>query len=370
MIEMTAPGRLLPDRAMSQLPLLITVDAEGDDLWARPKHVETQNARFLPRFQALCEQYGFKVTYLVNFEMACCPAFIAFARDVQARGTGEIGMQLHAWNSPPLVALTADDDWYQPYLIEYPVAVLREKVNYMTCLLEDVFGTPITSHRAGRWALDGDYARALVENGYLVDCSVTPHISWAMNPGAPFGSGGSDYRSCPERPYWVDLDDPRRAGTSALLEVPMTIKAPHDGVRGWVFERFDTGAALRRVAERVRPMLSWLQPNGENRGAMLWLLDEVHRCGDAHAELALHSSELMPGGSPRFPTAVSIERLYDDIEYVFDLARGRFVGATLTEFHASMRRPAERDDRPVLVGPDFTEEPRLAGGVALAQARR
>ena len=38
-------------------------------------------------------------------------------------------MHLHARNSPPEAPLT-DDDWrWQPYLIEYPDNLLREKLN-------------------------------------------------------------------------------------------------------------------------------------------------------------------------------------------------------------------------------------------------
>jgi hypothetical protein len=49
-------------------------------------------------------------------------------------------MHLHAWNSPPLVPLTVDDFHHQPYLLRYPEAVIREKVKFMTGLLEDRFG--------------------------------------------------------------------------------------------------------------------------------------------------------------------------------------------------------------------------------------
>jgi hypothetical protein len=48
--------------------------------------------------------------------------------------------------------------------------------------------------------------------------------------------------------------------------------------------------------------------------------------------LTLHSSELMPGGSPRFPTGDSIESLYEDLELVFAEAAEHFRGATLSEF--------------------------------------
>ena len=353
---------------MSKPAFLITIDAEGDNLWARPARVETRNARFVPRFQELCERHQLKVTYLVNYEMACCPEFVAFARDVQSRGTGEIGMHLHAWNSPPLVPLTEDDNWHQPYLIEYPPAILGAKITYLTRLLEDTFATRITSHRAGRWGFNGSYARALIENGYQVDCSVTPHVSWELSLGAPFGHGGSDYRRCDEAPYWVDREDPRRAGSSTLLEVPLTIKTPRDPLGRWVFARFDRSALIWRAAQRVRPLLSWMQPDGQNRGAMLWLLDEALRRCDVHAQFTLHSSELMPGGSPRFKDETSIEQLYGDMECLFKATRGRFVGATLSEFHASMSRLSGRSEQPVSVDAGLSQRPAIASSISLAQA--
>ena len=48
--------------------------------------------------------------------------------------------------------------------------------------------------------------------------------------------------------------------------------------------------------------------------------------------LATHSSELMPGASPFFPTARSIERLYGRLETLFSSAANEFRGMTLSEF--------------------------------------
>ncbi|SQC58008.1 deacetylase [Klebsiella pneumoniae] len=168
---------------------LITIDTEGDNLWQKHDSITTENARYLPRFQQLCEKYGFKPVYLTNYEMAIDPFYIEFARDVIARGTAEVGMHLHAWNSPPTEPLTADDWRHKPYLIEYSDAMMREKVDYMTRLLEDTFQTKMVSHRAGRWAFDERYARLLVEYGYQVDCSVTPRVNWKTAKGAPQGDG-------------------------------------------------------------------------------------------------------------------------------------------------------------------------------------
>lgn len=79
---------------------LITIDTEGDNLWQKHDSITTENARYLPRFQQLCEKYGFKPVYLTNYEMAIDPFYIEFAKDVIARGTAEIGMHLPCLEQP------------------------------------------------------------------------------------------------------------------------------------------------------------------------------------------------------------------------------------------------------------------------------
>ena len=66
---------------------------------------------------------------------------------------------------------------------------------------------------------------------------------------------------------------------------------------------------------------------------MLWIVAEVLRNGEAYAEFMLHSSELMPGGSPNFRDERDIEELYDDLDAVFSFVNGRFTGRTLAEHY-------------------------------------
>ena len=297
---------------------LITIDTEGDNLWSLPDPITTENAKYLPRFQELCERYGLKPTWLTNYEMADCPNFFEFSADVLQRDTGEIGMHLHAWNSPPI---TNYHPQHHTYLIEYPEAIMREKIRFLTELLEQRFQRKMVSHRAGRWAFNSCYARLLVERGYLVDCSVTPHVSWAHVQGDPNGSGGTNYLDYPTQPYFMDLERIDCEGASPLLEIPVSIVANYAGV------------------DRHSPNHpQWLRPNGENLDSMLSIL---HQGKEEHwpcVEFILHSSELMPGGSPTFRTPDSIEGLYDDLESLFSQATQRFDGATLSEFHATWVR--------------------------------
>jgi hypothetical protein len=335
-------------RAMADTPFIITIDTEGDNLWGRPRDITTHNAKHLPRFQSLCERYRFKPVYLTNHEMAMSGAFVEFARDVIARGTGEVGMHLHAWNSPPLIPLTSDDFHYQPFLIEYPDAVMREKIRTITRLLEDQFDRKMISHRAGRWAFDGRYAAMLIEEGYRVDCSVAPGMDWRRMQGDPAGNGGSNYTEFPRQPYFLDLADISKPAASALLEVPVTVreselyrKAP------WAYRL----PLLRRYANRVSTGLGWLcpiqplinAPLGRNFKVMLQVARASRNESNTHLEFVLHSSELMPGGSPDFRTASDIERLYECLETLFDDLSSWCYGTTLQEFHAELGKAQPQD---------------------------
>jgi hypothetical protein len=309
---------------------LITIDTEGDDLWSCPREITARNLAFLPRFQALCERFGFKPTYLTNWEALSDEGYQAFAKDALARGQCEVGLHIHSWNSPPLVPLTDDDYRHQPYLTEYPEELLRAKVRFMTDQLEQVFERKMLSHRGGRWAFDAVYARALVDEGYQVDCSATPHESWRSCPGDPSGIGGPDHSAAPDTPYFIEFGP----GEPRLLELPVTIlRRPRYGPELW----------LRKALGKKPYRADWMQPNGRNLRRLLAVVDEVAAQRRPYLEFTFHSSELMPGGSPAFRTARDIERLYAHLEMLFERVGRRFVGATLAEFaedFVRLRRPA------------------------------
>ncbi len=306
---------------MSKPGLLITIDTEEDNAWGPPRADPTRNAAVLPRFQALCEAHGLRPTYLTDYPMAASPVFRDFGSDVLRRRAGEIGMHLHAWNTPPRIPLTADDGLYHPYLIEYPEVLMREKIARMTDVLECAFGVKMVSHRAGRWSLNAAYVRLLIDFGYRVDCSVTPHVSWRRAPGDPLQHGGTDFSRFPEEPYFVDPADISRAGASPLLELPVTIAAARHA------------QPALRLLNRFFPPVHWLRPNGRNQQALLALVDRQLARGAHHLEFILHSSELMPGGSPTFADEDAIECLYDDLEALFAYASQRCRPLTLAEFH-------------------------------------
>lgn len=313
---------------MTKPAFIITLDTEGDNLWENKGGITTQNTHFLPRFQQLCERFHFKPVWLTNYEMVMDDAYIEFARDVIARNTGEIGMHLHAWNSPPLTPLTDDDLRYQPYLIEYPKDQMREKIALMTELLEEKLQTKMLSHRAGRWAFNEIYAQLLVEFGYQVDCSVTPKVDWRFTKGDPAQVGGTNYTHFPSHAYFMDLEDITKPGNSSLLEVPMSIQYKHSPL----MNKFKQGYDKLRGKQRA-PSVNWLRPKGENAQQMIDVAEKSLAQGHDHIEFMLHSSEFMPGGSPTFRTEKDIEGLYHDLETLFSFLSDKVQGMTLAEYY-------------------------------------
>ena len=311
---------------------VITVDTEGDNLWAAPDRITTENSKFIPRFQALCEKYGLKPTYLTDYHMAQCPVFSQHGRRWMRENKAEIGAHMHPWNTPPIKHVTDNDDRFGPYAAEYPPELIGEKFAFLNRLLEDIFEEKMISHRAGRWGFDGNYAGILIENKYLVDCSVTPGVSWQSSKGHPDGNGGPDFTHAPSVPYYVDLTDVCCPGNSQLLELPVTIMSPAPAGFDAFRSKFAKRSLVRRALNRLYPPETWIRPDGKNIRHILTVLRKTIKSNTCYAEFMLHSSELMPGGSPTFPTDDSIEKLYRDLEKLFAEASSFCRPATLGEF--------------------------------------
>lgn len=299
---------------------VITIDTEADNQWDVSHGISTENSLYLPRFQELCERYGFVPTWLTNWEMCQDDRFVRYMKPKNDSGLCEIGMHLHAWNNPPEFPLEAATD-QRAYLIEYPDNQMAAKIDALLDALRNGFESPITSHRSGRWALDGRYAELLAERGFVVDCSVTPHMSWVGAPGQT-GMPGSDYSSSPEAPYEL---------CPGLLEVPMTIRRTNRFAFDAVCEPKDV---LRQGKRLLMGQWQWLRPSkNPSASSLTSLLRDVSKSDDAYAMFMIHSSELMPGGSPNFPDASSIERLYQVIDRTFAVAaRLGFEGQGMTAF--------------------------------------
>lgn len=289
---------------------MITIDTEGDNLWEWKEGMPlgTENTNYLSRFQKLCNQYHFIPTWFCNWEMVNDSQFVSFAKENSETGQCGIGMHLHAWNTPPYYELPRGENSGLSYLVEYPTDVMKAKIITMTTLITEKFGKKPVVHRAGRWGMNDDYFKILHELGYIADCSVTPYVDWRASVGQTPHFAGPDYSK--EKPV-VSI----RQG---ITEIPVTTL--------WSEEK-------NRVF--------WLRPNRTNLDEMLFLIERYVHSDSDYLMFMLHSSELMPGGSPTFKTEGGIEILYEHLEIIFREIAAVYTGVGVEEYAYMIRRSGD-----------------------------
>lgn len=295
---------------------IITVDTEGDNQWNiyNGQDITTENANFIPRFQEMCEEFGFKPVYLVNYEMANNDFLMDYLKKKQKEGVCEIGTHLHAWNSPPKYELERKFEG-NPYITEYPEQIVYEKIDYMTKFIESKVGIRPIVHRAGRWASSDSMFDILSELGYIADCSVVSGCNMLNYPGKTV-SYGFDYRTYPDETYLV---------RDNLIEIPMTVKHIQHTLAG------------KSIKNRAKNLIvgkdRWLRPAISTVKEMKLHIDERVKNGSDYAEFMIHSTELMPGGSPYFKNSRDVEREYKDMRTIFTYAvQCGFEGITMRDY--------------------------------------
>lgn len=295
---------------------IITVDTEGDNLWnwKEGKKITTQNAKAIPKFQELCERFKFKPVYLINYEMAMNDDLVAYLKEKAKRNLCEIGIHIHAWNTPPEYKL---DEKFNgnPYITEYPKEIMREKISGLKKLIEDRFEIKVISHRSGRWATNEEYFKVLKEIGIKIDCSVTPEIDMSMLSGRSC-SKGPNYTHFPKNTYPID---------DGIIEVPMSTRKVRRLTHGRLLHKFKClllGESLwMRILSKDITNIKYLKNK----------IEKENKCD--YIEFMLHSSELMPGGSPYFPLDKDVNRLFESFEQVFEeFSQDGYIGATLKEY--------------------------------------
>jgi peptidoglycan/xylan/chitin deacetylase (PgdA/CDA1 family) len=296
------------------LPIFMTVDTEGDNLWEwdETKPITCQNAGYIPPFQELCEKYEIPPVYLINYEMIMSDEFVSYVKEKVKGNLCEVGMHLHAWNSPPLVSLEKKYDG-NPYIIEYTKKEIYDKHKLLRDLITQKLGVPPVIYRSGRWATNNELFDVLEELGFLVDCSVTPGI-YHKAPGATVASA-NNYRKVSKFPYKL---------REHLWEVPMTTDLKHNL----------KGESVRRKAiNMIRGEQRWLRPALHSAIEMEKLIDDVVGCGAPYLMFMIHSSELMPGGSPYCTTEEMVSEYLTKLEEVFKKAISIGKGYKIEEYY-------------------------------------
>ena len=288
---------------------MVGVDTEADDQWTLEgrKRLSVENARALPRLQALCDTYGVRPSYLVTHEMATREPSRGILRELAATSRCEIGAHLHPWSSPPY----REEDLAGRYPSQLDNALLERQLTELTAAIESSLGVRPVSYRAGRHGFDTRALRILEALGYRVDTSVDPLFNETRK-------GGPSFAGAPVAPYWPSHEDVRSEGASRVLEIPVTA-ATSPWLPKLIEKRFTSLPSIpwRGYLKRLGVRAVWLRPSYSSVEDAKSLASAVVARGVPTLNMLFHSSELVPGGSPYNKTDADVDGFFDRLERVF-----------------------------------------------------
>ena len=282
----------------------IAIDAEEDFDWKRPvpgTPFTTACMRNLGDIQTIAAAYGARPTYLLTDPVLLDPDAVRSLRRYAERGECALGLQLHAWVTPPFEGAGSIRESFSgnlsPALEERKL--LASKGRFVSC-----FGFEPTVFRSGRYGLGAATAALLEAHGFEVDTSVAPRTDFTAK-------GGPDFTAFDCAPFWFGE---RRA----LLELPLCrsivgwggapARAGYQALahRSGPVQRLVSLLTRSRAAERIT-----LSPEGntlpEMRRLVRWLLAR----GDSVLPLSFHSSSLVSGLNPYVCSKADLHAFYD-----------------------------------------------------------
>jgi hypothetical protein len=282
-----------------QRPLLIvSIDTEEEFDWGKPlARANTSVTHIADQAQAqkLYARYRLRPTYFVDYpvaEQAWGPL-----REWSAAGECEIGTHLHPLVSPPHDEQVCNRNSYPGNL---PRDLERAKLERLTDLIGERFGSRPTVYRAGRYGAGPNTASILEELGYEIDSSVLARSDLSGEEGPDFSSIGLD-------PYW--FGEKRR-----LLELPVTV-----GWDGWLagaglFWQRAVGTGWGR-ALRLQGVLARagafnrvkLTPEGIPFEELRAVTQAMLKAGIRIFNLTYHSPSLTPGHTPYVRSAAELD---------------------------------------------------------------
>ena len=309
----------------------VTVDTEEEWDWnsgypTGPTRIS--NIALLPDFQKRMADCGSAVVYFTNHAVLADPAGRAIIQQLAAWPKVEIGLHIHPWNTPPL-APTETVPPRDSFLHNLPWDEAKAKLDTTLAAFREAGLTP-TSFRGGRYSTSQQIQNHLRDAGIWVDCSVLPFNTWA-DDGAP------DYRNRGTAPVRLA---PRELDGQPMWELPLTYGYTRQAQRFWdralklADSRLGRSLRLTGILDRTgvvsKAWLNFENPLGER---MLQFLAVLRRLRPPFVSFTLHSSSLLPGGSPYNRTAADVAKMLERAETVLNRLRDwpEFQPATMTE---------------------------------------
>ena len=316
----------------NMISVVLTIDTEPDDAWTNHRNPSVANVQELLRLQELLGKHGAKATCLATYRVIQDEAAVAVLRELVEKGGAEIGAHLHPWETPPFME-SGVDVRYAAYPHELPLDIFSQKLEHLTEAITERFGRP-TAYRAGRWGLSSEHLPILERLGYEIDTSVIPMVDWRGTMGIPAdqnGRGGPDYRRALRSPYHPDYADACGQGASRLLEVPVTVSLTRRFPTA-LSDRFGQLPVLLQRALRKLRIVEAVHaiPADASHTQLMRMIKVLLAAQPPVINIALHSSELVVGGSPSSQTRAAVSAVFDKIEAMLAALRSSGVCEFMT----------------------------------------
>jgi len=312
------------------MKLVVTVDVEEEGLFSgrySSDHITAENVFSLAKLDPIFRDHGIRPTMLVTYQVAKDPRSRDFLADLSGRWRGEIGAHLHHWNTPPLEP-SPHSDPVPSELISYQL--LASKFDTLLDAVRRIDGEP-TSFRMGRFNMGPKMFSVLERSSISVDSSISPMRT---------EYGGPTHLSAPVDPYFPDPQNPQGRGTARILEVPITTVPVIPNL----------GSHIEMMADNRISRQAWAQWFALHLGSIsaqpifvglrrIKTAVRLHRSrGGRVVTIFFHSSELMPGGSPRHKAEHDVNRFLTRLAKFFEWLRtvSPHESVTLAELRRSL----------------------------------
>ena len=324
----SAPG-------LEKVIVTISIDTEEDDWGSYAEQgASTQNIPHLEELQDLFDRWSARPTYLVNRPPLVHGESVRVLGSLASRESVEIGAHCHPWNTPPF----RDEGEHRSMMCVHSHDENRAKLREIRRCLQAELGVEPKVFRAGRWGLGPTVAGPLVEEGFEIDCSVSPFEDWSS-------LGGPDYSDAPHKPYRFHPSEPLRPDpTGSLLQLPTTIGFLSGNHRRRAKARFALERSFVRrlkvvgILDRLGVLTKrWLSPETSSGEVMIRLAEAWVSSGESFLQLTFHSSTLLPGATPFVRTAEDRSRFLSSVDDFLRYCHGSgFVFRTLSEAGRSL----------------------------------
>jgi hypothetical protein len=248
--------------------------------------------------QPLFNKYNIIPTYLLHNIVLEDAASVNILKNLD--GHCELGTHLHPeFIEPDKTVFNYAGSKQGGNCCFYPSEIESAKIKNITDLFQSCFDFYPTSFRAGRWSAGPNTYKTLIDLGYKVDTSTSPHIIWKDK----YRKYPVDYSSAPEQPYFVN---------NQLLEVPVSIVKRYS-VKQIIKKMFGMESDCKRII--------WLRPSNYDYHDFHMVYNTLKTKYTKQDLIVLnmmfHNIEVIPALSPYTKTESDCTRYLYNLERFF-----------------------------------------------------